>query len=126
MSSFALKQLSPMIPSVSVHTTVEFLVAGFEFSIVRDDGGYAILHKDGFAIHVAPAASSPGEMSAYLEVDDVDACWAQVAPLLDESIAVRAPFDRDYGMREFHVEVPGTKTLLFVGQRLPEAPKPSA
>ncbi len=31
---------------------------------------------------------------------------------------VRAPFDREYGMREMHVIIPETKTLLFIGQAI--------
>ena len=31
-------------------------------------------------------------------------------------LKVREPFDREYGMRELHLEIPYTKTLLFIGQ----------
>jgi hypothetical protein len=31
---------------------------------------------------------------------------------------VREPFDQDYGMREIHINVPETKTLLFIGQEI--------
>lgn len=29
---------------------------------------------------------------------------------------VREPFDREYGMREFHIILPHTRTLIFIGQ----------
>ena len=35
-----------------------------------------------------------------------------------EGLKVRPPFDRDYGMRELHIEVPQTNTLLFIGQEI--------
>ena len=31
---------------------------------------------------------------------------------------VREPFDREYGMREIHIIVPETKTLMFIGQEI--------
>jgi len=35
-----------------------------------------------------------------------------------KDIKHKAPFDREYGMREVHVIIPETKTLLFIGQRI--------
>jgi hypothetical protein len=50
-------------------------------------------------------------------VDDIDTLWDSVRNRLDD-IKVKPPFDRDYGMREFHVVIPHTNTLMFVGQAL--------
>ncbi len=30
---------------------------------------------------------------------------------------VKEPFNREYGMREIHVIIPETKTLMFIGSR---------
>jgi hypothetical protein len=54
-------------------------------------------------------------MEFYLEVDDVDSVWDNIKDKL-EGIKVRGPFDREYGMREVHLIIPQTKTLLFIGQ----------
>jgi hypothetical protein len=54
-------------------------------------------------------------MEFYLEVDDIDSLWTSIKDKV-EGLRVREPFDRDYGMREIHIEIPHTKTLLFVGQ----------
>jgi hypothetical protein len=35
-----------------------------------------------------------------------------------EDMKVREPFDQEYGMREIHIIVPGTKTLIFIGQEI--------
>ncbi len=35
-----------------------------------------------------------------------------------DGIKVREPFDREYGMREIHIMIPETKTLMFIGQEL--------
>ena len=56
-------------------------------------------------------------MEFYLEVDALDDLWDSIKDKL-AGIKTRAPFDRDYGMREFHIIIPQTKTLMFVGQAL--------
>ena len=53
-------------------------------------------------------------MEFYLEIDDVDTLWQSIKEKLI-GIKVREPFDRDYRMREIHIGVPHTNTLLFVG-----------
>ena len=104
-----------MIPSYNVRATVDFFKDVFEFTSLRDeDDMYVILIKDNLTIHIQRAGDI-GEMSFYMEVDDIDALWASAETKLI-GINARAPFNRDYGMREFHVIVPHTKTLLFVGQ----------
>ncbi len=31
---------------------------------------------------------------------------------------VREPFNREYGMREFHIMIPYTQTLMLAGQQI--------
>ena len=45
---------------------------------------------------------------------DIDALWESINGK-SESFHYNAPFDRDYGMREIHVVIPATETLLFIG-----------
>ncbi len=107
--------LSPMIPSNDVRVTIGFFENIFSFTLIRDDDNYAILTKDNLTVHVCRAGKDIGEMSIYLEVDDIDRLWTSVKDKL-KGMKVREPFDRGYGMREFHVIVPNTRTLLFAGQ----------
>lgn len=107
--------LSPMIPSFNVKETVLFFQNLFGFDIRRDEETYVILHKDNLTIHILNAGVDIGEMEFYLEVDKIDELWDMIKNKL-EGIKVKEPFDREYGMREFHVIIPQTKTLLFVGQ----------
>jgi hypothetical protein len=108
--------LSPMIPSYNVAETRDFFVDVFGFKILLD-GDYAIVQKDDHLIHILQAGKDIGELEFYLEVDDIDALWNSVGDRLS-NFKVKPPFDRDYGMREFHVPVPHTNTLMFVGQAL--------
>jgi hypothetical protein len=105
--------LSPMIPSYNPQETKRFFVELFGFEVVRD-GDYIILHKDNHLIHILRAGDI-GEMEFYLEVDNIGELWNSIKDHL-ENIKVKPPFNQDYGMREFHVIVPHTKTLMFVGQ----------
>jgi hypothetical protein len=79
------------------------------------DGSYAILYKDNLTIHILSAGTDIGEMEFYLEVDEIDHLWNNIKDKLTD-IKVREPFNRDYGMREIHIIIPQTKTLLFIGQ----------
>ncbi|MGZ3758218.1 MAG: hypothetical protein ACXVAY_23235 [Mucilaginibacter sp.] len=111
--------ISPMIPSYKVAETANFFRDWFSFS-TRMDGDYVILNKDDTTIHILNAGTDIGEMEFYLEVDDIDGLWETIKDKL-EDIKVRPPFNREYGMREFHVIIPHTKTLLFVGQWVRQA-----
>ena len=105
--------ISPMIPSYDLKETASFFQNVFSFNIVMD-GNYVILRKDDITIHILPAGDI-GEMEFYLEVSDVDAVWDSIKNKVGD-MKVKEPFDRAYGMREIHVVIPHTKTLMFVGQ----------
>ena len=70
--------LSPMIPSFDIEETVMFFKDVLNFKMARDDGSYAILHKDNLTIHILQAGTDIGEMEFYLEVDDVEGLWRSI------------------------------------------------
>ena len=109
--------LSPMIPSYNLTETANFFKELFSFKAAREEAGYAILYKDNQTIHILNAGPDIGEMEFYLEVVGLDELWDTIKDKLS-GIKTRAPFDREYGMREFHIIIPHTKTLMFVGQVL--------
>lgn len=107
--------LSPMIPSYDIEKTALFFRDLFYFSMVHEEKNYIILSKDNLSIHILNAGNEIGEMEFYLEVEGLDDLWREIKNKLI-GIKIKAPFDREYGMREFHLIIPHTKTLLFVGQ----------
>ena len=109
--------LSPMLPSFNIKETVSFFTNMLDFRIGKDDSAYSIVYKDNLTVHVLRAGKDIGQMEFYLEVDDVDAIWDSIKEKTAD-LKVRAPFDREYGMREVHVGVPYTNTLLFIGQEI--------
>jgi len=109
--------LSPMIPSYNLKTTGEFFKNVLGFSTFMDTPGYAIYLKDNLSIHLLPAGEDIGQMEFYLEVDHVDELWNNIKDKV-QGLRVKAPFDREYKMREIHIEIPETKTLLFIGESI--------
>ena len=109
--------LSPMVPSFEMQETVSFFTGVLQFNIGRDDKDYTIVYKDNLTVHILKAGNEIGEMEFYLEVDNIDVLWNSIKDKLAR-INVREPFDREYGMREMHIIIPQTNTLLFVGQQI--------
>lgn len=109
--------VSPMIPSFAIRKTSTFLIEALGFSPTMDDAAYTILEKDGVILHLLPAGSDIGQMEFYLVVDNVDELWTSLRTHVG-GLRFKEPFDRDYGMREIHLELPHTNTLMFVGQQV--------
>jgi hypothetical protein len=112
--SYQALHLSPIIPSTNIRITSGFFTEVLQFKTGRDDQHHKILYKDNLTIHICRAGTDIGEMAVYLEVDDVDRIWADIQDKV-RGLRVKEPFDRDYGMREAHIIVPETQTLLFIG-----------
>ncbi len=106
-----------MIPSFNIAETVSFFTNLLDFKVRRDDKTYVILYKDNSTLHILRAGSDIGEMEFYFEVDDIEKVWNNMKDKLDE-IKFKAPFDQEYGMREVHLIIPATKTLMFIGQAI--------
>jgi hypothetical protein len=64
-----------------------------------------------------PAGQDIAQMEFYMEVNDINKLWASIKDKLT-GLKVRAPFNQEYGMREIHIGIPQTNTLLFIGQEL--------
>lgn len=109
--------ISPMIPSFNISETSNFFQQVLDFSPVMDTKSYAIYQKDSLTIHILPAGQNIGQMEFYLEVDDIQELWRKIKDKLN-GLKVKEPFNQDYGMREIHICVPHTKTLLFIGQKI--------
>lgn len=111
------KYLSPMIPSFNIEKTVSFFTDLLDFKVGRDDKTYVIVYKDNLTVHILRAGPDIGEMEFYFEVNDIEEVWNNMKDKVD-GMKVKEPFDRDYGMREIHVIIPETKTLMFIGQEI--------
>ncbi len=108
--------ISPMISSTNLEETANFFKDILGFSIVMDTNVYVICQKDNLTIHILPAGKDIGEMEFYLEVDNIDYLWFIIKDKLN-GIKFKEPFYQSYGMREIHICIPHTNTLLFIGQK---------
>lgn len=108
---------SPMIPSFNLKETGAFFIEVLGFSPVMESDSYAIYSKDQHSIHILQAGQHIGQMEFYLELVQLDDLWNAIQFKV-KNLKHKAPFGRDYGMREIHLEIPFTNTLLFIGQQI--------
>ena len=111
--------LSPMIPSFDISETGHFFNEVLKFTKVFDSGNYVIFEKNNLTVHSLPAGQNIGQIEFYLEIDDVDKLWDAIKNKMD-GLKVKPPFDQPYKMREIHIEIPQTKTLMYIGQSIHE------
>ncbi len=109
--------LSPMIPSYDIQATGTFFKDILGFTPLMNTDNYTILSKDNLTIHILRAGNNIGQMEFYLEVDNIEEVWKNIETKVTQ-LKVIKPFDREYGMREIHIAVPCTQTLLFIGQEI--------
>lgn len=114
---YTAKYLSPMIPSFDIEKTASFFKNLLDFKVRMHVKTYVILYKDNLTVHILNAGSDIGEMEFYFEVDNIDEVWNSMKGRLD-GMKFKEPFDREYGMREVHIIIPETKTLMFIGQAI--------
>lgn len=112
-----------MVPVANLDAAVAFFtetlgfVAGFRME------GYAYLERDHVALRLLQASfdtQDPArQQSCYIDVENLDALYAELKPKLDQlpDGRVRAPFDQDYGQREFHV-TDEDALLIFFGEAI--------
>lgn len=115
MNNYKALYLSPMIPSYNMMETGLFFKEVLDFIPHMETESYAIYEKDHLTVHLLPAGERIGQMEFYLEVDNVDKLWMQIEHKVLH-LKHRSPFNQEYKMREVHIEVPYTKTLLLLGQ----------
>ncbi|MCO4293707.1 hypothetical protein NF867_12615 [Solitalea sp. MAHUQ-68] len=115
--TYKAKYLSPMVHSFDLKETVEFMINCLNFSSYRNDESYVILYNEQLTLHIKKAWNDQYRSEIYLEVDNTDLLWNEIKDKLD-GIETRPPSDREYSMREFHLVIPATNTLLFVGSEI--------
>lgn len=118
-------QITPFVPCTSLDRQLAFYryILGFTVGFQADN--YAFLRRDDIAIRLVQVDPSVDlthaerQGSFYIDVQNIDALYANLKPGLDSlpPSRVRAPFNQDYGQREFHVADEDC-TLIFFGESL--------
>jgi catechol 2,3-dioxygenase-like lactoylglutathione lyase family enzyme len=116
---FQIHSLSPIIPASDVSLARDFFVKTLGFEIAMDEDGYVVCFMDDFSVHFEEVEGEVSSLEVYMEVDSVDGFFSDVKSKLVEG-TFKEPFDQAYGMREAHIVIPGTQSLLIAGQELEE------
>lgn len=117
-----LKQITPFVMVRDLERALTFYegILGYQCTF-KMDGIYAFIRRDSAPIRLLVAGdgfdlTNPlTQQSIYIDVDDVDALYAELKPKLDtlEKGRVRAPFNQDYNQREFHVNDEDVTQIFF-------------
>jgi len=108
-------KIIPHIPSTDMEVTKEFFINLFGFKVVTDSGSFITLNNNEYTLGILKALSDPNEQSVYIQVSEIEKLWANLKDKINR-YKHKALFTQDYGMTEFHVIIPKTATLLFVGE----------
>ena len=118
-----LTQITPFVPCTDLEQQIGFYsgILGFELGFKAEN--YAFLHRDQIAVRLVEVwkdvdlAHPERQGSFYIDVEGIDAVFQDMKPKLDTlpNGRVRAPFNQDYGQREFHVHDEDC-TLIFFGE----------
>jgi predicted enzyme related to lactoylglutathione lyase len=111
----------PHIPSKNMARTVDFMSEALEFTPQPNDQEvmefYREIRLGDYTIGILKSEGEPNQQSIYLHVSDVDSLWESIGSKLQKTGAT-PPFDQEYGMREVHVIIPETNTLLMIGSQM--------
>src|SRR4051794_19717694 len=120
--AYEAQALSPMIPVSDMQRSIRFYTEILGLEVAWQSESYSILTKGPASLHlsyVSDAAvfeATRQHLSFYLTVEGIDGLWAHVAGFREQH-KMRDLFDREYGMREFHINDPDG-CLIFVGERM--------
>lgn len=120
-----LTQITPFVPCTVLGEQIAFYRDILGFSVGFSAENYAFLRRDDVAIRLVEVDSTVDlrnperQGSFYIDVEGVDALYESMEPSLSglPEGRVRAPFDQDYGQREFHV-IDEDCTLVFFGEAI--------
>ncbi len=120
-----MKQITPFVPCTSLAKQLAFYTGALGFKIGFETEFYAFIHRDDVAIRLVQVdadvdlTNPERQTSFYIDVEGIDDLFADMKDALGrlDPARVRAPFDKDYGQREFHVADEDC-TLVFFGQAL--------
>lgn len=125
LPAYHAKTLSPILPIADMDRSIQFYLEVLGFHTVLQSASYSIVVRDGASLHLTLAEdesvlkATEGHMSIYLEVRDIESLWSHVSGFKSR-YKIRDIFDREYGMREFHILDPDG-CLIFVGQPIQTA-----
>ncbi len=125
------RQITPFIYVPDLEAAIGFFEDLLGFTTHARLDGYAYLHRDRVGIRLLrndPVDGAPPgnrRFAYYIDVEDVDALYAELEPKLARLPAgdVHGPADKPYGQRELVIIAPDGNALAF-GHAIEEKAKP--
>jgi len=120
-----MRHITPFLRVPDIDATVKFFVGTLGFKISFHVETYAFVYRDDVAFRMVEDEAMPprgnGRYTSYIDVDDVDALYAELKPKLDLLPArhVTPLCDQPYGQREFAVIGPDGDLIGF-GSPIPK------
>ena len=113
-------QVTPFLHVADLQKALDFFTDILGFTVPFRQPGYAYIHREtvGFRLLQAETGeATPGHrrFAYYIDVNDVDALYAELKPKLDTLPPgdVHGPADKDYGQRELLVLAPDGELICF-------------
>ncbi len=114
------RQVTPFLHVPDIESAVAFFRDILGFSVPYRETGYAYVHRETVGFRLLEqdeenAGSGSRRFASYVDVDDVDALYAELKPKLDTLPArdVHGPADKPYGQRELLVVAPDGDLIAF-------------
>jgi len=124
MSNF--RQVTPFLHVADLQKALDFFTDILGFQVPFQTPGYAYVHRETVAfrlLEVAKEEATKGDrrFAYYIDVEDVDALYAELRPALDRLPPqdVHGPADKGYGQRELLVLAPDGNLIAF-GMAIPQ------
>ncbi len=119
-------QVTPFMHVADLEGALAFFTGVLGFETQFRASNYAYVHRETVGFRLlegeGPQAAPPGNrrFAYYIDVDDVDALYAELKPRLDALPAgdVHGPADKSYHQRELLVLAPDGNLIAF-GQPIP-------
>lgn len=120
-----LTQITPFVCVSDMQKSLSFFCDTLGFVVGFQQEGYAFIRRDAVALRLLETGSGMDltdpkrQQSCYIDVEGLDELYQSMKPELDKLPAgrVRAPFNQDYGQREFHV-TDEDALLIFFGEAI--------
>lgn len=121
------RQVTPFLHVPDLQKALDFFTDILGFKVLFRQPGYACVHREtvGFRLlQLEDREATPAHrrFAYYIDVQDVDALYAELKPKLDTLPPedVHGPADKNYGQRELLVLAPDGELIAF-GMAIPQA-----
>ncbi len=111
-----IQKIIPVLPAINIQDTIMFYESKLGFTAF-DQGGYAILQKDGIELHffLSPNTKSFERSGCHIKVTDIECLYTDLSKMGIVSIEGKLE-DRARGIKEFSVKDNNGNQLKFTGE----------